>query len=182
MTHLVCEQLPCSGVGPVLDSTIQEWEWQDMPPLNTLPVVMLSEVRRLLFDEAGEEYSIEFLYNLPLETETGSCWLVRARPTEDSFEVAGLFWTIPLNEDCVRITAFAVKEELQRMGYGTECWKRFLRIASNNGYKDIQLEVRTDNHTATQFYLRRGLEEAGLLPNYYTNGAGYLMKGKIQFD
>lgn len=65
------------------------------------------------------------------------------------------------------IALFAVEPGLQHRGVGSQLLAAFRQRAMMEGYRAIQLEVRTTNAGAVAFYQRRGFMPVENLPDFY---------------
>ncbi len=63
--------------------------------------------------------------------------------------VIGSISLVPVNKDLIKMRQFAVKEELQKKGIGTQLILHCEEWAKENGYKEIVLHARL---TAVPFY------------------------------
>jgi ribosomal-protein-alanine N-acetyltransferase len=75
-------------------------------------------------------------------------------------------------EDCPdtskgRVLNIAVRENLQRRGFGRSLIQHVFDSLAERGIKTAVLEVREGNLIAHRFYERMGMEELGRVPNYY---------------
>ena len=94
--------------------------------------------------------------------------------------VQGVFWATPFKDDIVRVAAFVLDAEVQRMGWGGQAWDIFVHAAWNLGYRRVQLEVKAENIDAQRFYEARGLTIQQELKGYYQSGLGYMMQGALR--
>lgn len=65
------------------------------------------------------------------------------------------------------ITNVAVKEDLRKKGIGHLLISEGIRIAKNEGIKDLTLEVRESNIYAISLYEKNGFENVGIRPGFY---------------
>lgn len=78
--------------------------------------------------------------------------------------------------DKARILMLAVKKQQQRRHIGSSLLIRFLSDMRNLGITEVELEVRTTNLIAIEFYKKQGFAIQETLPGFYQNGeAAYLM-------
>jgi ribosomal-protein-alanine N-acetyltransferase len=63
-----------------------------------------------------------------------------------------------------------VKERNWKQGIGTALLKVFLTEMKEHQIKRLDLEVRTTNHAALEFYKKQGFILRGILPQFYQNG------------
>ncbi|MBR6204346.1 MAG: GNAT family N-acetyltransferase [Candidatus Methanomethylophilaceae archaeon] len=74
------------------------------------------------------------------------------------------------------VSLFAVDEGCRGKGIGGQLLEAFRRRCFMDGFGVIQLEVRTSNVSAKDFYERRGFRVTELLPGFYNDGGdGYRM-------
>jgi len=92
-------------------------------------------------------------------------------------EIVGIFASIALDSDTVRIIVFAIDSKYQKRGFGKTCWNIFTSEIIQNSYNKIQLEVKSTNINAIKFYEQKGMKIYGEISNYYRDEIGYLMLG-----
>ncbi|MEE3083275.1 MAG: GNAT family N-acetyltransferase [Candidatus Thermoplasmatota archaeon] len=150
-------------------------EWTKCSPICNWSKSKLIEAYDLILDTTGESYSPERLRMLPLSEKIGS-WILQ----DEKSNLLGLLWVMELSNDSCRVLAFSVAKKFQRKGFGSKGWKLFSNSAKKNGFKTIQLEVRSDNAISIAMYRRRGLNPVGMISGYYGGQDGWLMLGNIR--
>ena len=150
--------------------------WVPTTSLNDWSPERLENVRKLIIKTTGEAYRIERLRLLPLDENFGR-WALT-----DGGSEKGILWAMRLSENCARVLAFSVCEDLQGRGFGAEGWRLFALAAKSFGIQTVQLEVRQDNHTAIHLYHNRGLRPRGTLTGFYRGHDGWLMLGPLHLD
>lgn len=74
------------------------------------------------------------------------------------------------------VSLLAVDSSVRRHGAGTSLLSALRRACMMEGIGTIQLEVRTGNAQAIEFYKRHGFVITESLPHYYNDGGdGYRM-------
>lgn len=69
--------------------------------------------------------------------------------------------------DEIQISNIAVSPERRRRGIGEEMMQRVLKMAKEEDYRRISLDVRISNKAAISLYEKFGFREAGRRKNYY---------------
>jgi ribosomal-protein-alanine N-acetyltransferase len=69
--------------------------------------------------------------------------------------------------DEIQISNIAVSPERRRRGIGEEMMQRILKMAKEEDYRRISLDVRISNKAAIGLYEKFGFREAGRRKNYY---------------
>ena len=69
-----------------------------------------------------------------------------------------------------RILMLSVSEKNRRQKIGSSLLIEFLKIMSNEKVKNIELEVRTDNKKAINFYMKHGFKIKGRIREFYQDG------------
>ncbi len=69
-----------------------------------------------------------------------------------------------------RILMLSVKERFRKQGIGKALLTAFLSEMKTHRVKRLDLEVRTTNHTALEFYKKQGFILREILPHFYQNG------------
>jgi ribosomal-protein-alanine N-acetyltransferase len=77
-----------------------------------------------------------------------------------------------------RIFTLAVKENYRNMGIGTSLMKRMCEIFKEKGVKQVSLEVRINNISAQQFYIKKGFVPIMIERGYYSDGEDSLVLTK----
>ena len=147
--------------------------WTQCPSLKEWNRERLEKVRKLILETTGETYDVERIQNLPLNEEFGR-WVLT-----DGKRDQGILWVMRLTNQCARVLAFSVTNELQGNGIGAEGWRKFAMTAKELGIRTVQLEVRQDNRVAIAMYHRRGLRPKGRIVGFYRGHDGWLMRGPL---
>ena len=76
-----------------------------------------------------------------------------------------------------RILMLAVRKPQQRQQIGSQLLMRFLNVVRTFGATMVELEVRTNNRVAIEFYRKHGFTIQDTLKHFYQNGdAAYQMR------
>jgi len=101
---------------------------------------------------------------------------VMARETPETFLVAiskqGIVGYVlaSLRKDFGHVLSIAVRREFRTRGVGAKLMAEILEVLRRKGIRRVDLEVRTSNHVAQEFYSKLGFREAGLIRKYYSDG------------
>jgi RimJ/RimL family protein N-acetyltransferase len=147
--------------------------WTPCPSLKEWSRERLVKIRELIIETTGETYEIERIQELPLNGEFGRWTLTDGKRDQ------GILWVMRLSNQCARVLAFSVANELQGNGIGAEGWRKFAIAAKALGIRTVQLEVRQDNAVAIAMYHRRGLRPKGRIVGFYRGHDGWLMRGPL---
>lgn len=124
---------------------------------------MIKEVNGEEILKFAENYFFDFkLLNDPFEKFYGYY--------NDSVLIGFISFSI-IYERC-EINYIAVDEKYRRKGIGSKLLKKVCLL---NDFRNISLEVRSDNDTAINFYLKNGFKNIAVRKKYYGNVDGYLM-------
>ncbi len=85
---------------------------------------------------------------------------------EDGGSISG-FAMMQFGDEFGHLSLLAVQPGKQRKGVATALLEWQLKSARVAGLVSINLELRTDNTSASAFYLHHGFVETVLLPDYY---------------
>ena len=153
--------------------------WRNGLSPSQLSLEWVQAVQHLFLDGTGEEYFIGSIQTLPVPSWDGNLMLL---DSEDMVPNAmrGLLWTTPFKQDTVRIVSFVLDSGARGKGWGSMAWNMLADNVLPLGYCNVQLEVRASNSRAISFYRNRGLVITQELHNYYRQGMGYVMRGKLQ--
>lgn len=95
-------------------------------------------------------------------------------------KIIGFIVGVKLISDDAKILMLAVSENIRRQNVGSDLFNSFLNEISKQKIKSVELEVRTDNVNAVNFYKKQGFEIIETLQNFYQNGENaYQMKKNI---
>ena len=79
-----------------------------------------------------------------------------------------------------KILMLAVYERYRRQGVGSSLTNEFLKELSSQNIQEVELEVRTGNTTAVDFYKKQGFSIVDKVTGFYQNGeSAYIMKKMI---
>lgn len=99
---------------------------------------------------------------------------------EKHHKIIGFIVGVPTSSENARILMLSISESQRRQNIGSELLKQFLKEASLQNIKKIELEVRTDNNKAIKFYQKHSFEIIDKLSKFYQNGEdAYTMKKTI---
>lgn len=153
-------------------------EWVPCPSPSDLTSSECQTVLDLFWNETGEVYSETTVRLLPVPAWSGNMMLVNKEHEQPVIE--GVLWATPFKDDIVRIAAFVLHRRHQGKGWGTLAWERFVKTMVDEGYGQVQLEVKAANHRAQAFYQQRGMSIQRELVGYYASGLGYMMRGPLR--
>lgn len=98
---------------------------------------------------------------------------------ELNHKIIGFLVGIPLN-NTLKILMIAVSTKNRKQKIGTNLIKQIINEAKNKNIKKIELEVKTDNKTATEFYKNQGFKITNKITKFYQNGENaYTMEKEI---
>ena len=156
------------------NQNLMDARWCLGPSPKSLDDATVEVIKQLFLDQTGERYARASVKSLPIPEWGGNLVLL-----DENNMIRGLLWANKFNEKRVRIVAFAIDSDYKGNGYGSQAWDILVDAARSDGHSEIQLEVRSDNQFAIDFYRKRGLEIVNTLEGYYNAGIGYVMRGTI---
>ena len=148
--------------------------WVPCPTPSELTGTDCQTVLDLFWNETGEVYTETSVRLLPIPEWPGNLMLIDQASPQPTIE--GVLWATPFKDDIVRIAAFVLHDRHQGQGWGSRVWAKFVESMLQEGYGQVQLEVKAANHRAQSFYQRRGLTVQTELVGYYSSGLGYMMR------
>ena len=89
---------------------------------------------------------------------------------EKTGKIIGFIIGVKTAKDCSRILMLGVSELNRRQKIGSSLLNEFLKIMLNEKVKYVELEVRTDNIKAKNFYLKHGFKIKGRIKEFYQDG------------
>lgn len=99
---------------------------------------------------------------------------------EKDHKIIGFIIGVKINENLAKILMLSVSELFRKQKIGFSLLNRFLKEIANNGIKNIELEVRTDNRKAIKFYKNNGFIIKEKIPEFYQDGSNaYTMKKQL---
>ena len=87
---------------------------------------------------------------------------------ELNHKIIGFLVGIPLN-NTLKILMIAVSTKNRKQKIGTNLLKQITNKAKNKNLKKIELEVRTNNKTAIEFYKNQGFKISNTITKFYQN-------------
>ena len=92
----------------------------------------------------------------------------------------GFLIGIKTTPNTARILMLSVKNNNRKQGIGSALLKQFLLEMKNYQIKQVELEVRTANQSALEFYIKQGFMLQGKLRQFYQNGEdAYYMRKEL---
>lgn len=98
---------------------------------------------------------------------------------EKDGKIIGFIIGIKTASDHVRILMLGVSTNHRKKKVGTNLIKRFFEIMYENKVGKIDLEVRTNNDIAIQFYKKMGFDIVDVIPMFYQSGEDAYTMSKI---
>jgi len=99
---------------------------------------------------------------------------------EKHHKIIGFIVGVPIRSENARILMLSISESQRRQNIGSKLLEQFLKEATLQNIKNIELEVRTDNNKAIKFYQKHGFDITEKLSKFYQNGEdAYTMKKTI---
>ena len=89
---------------------------------------------------------------------------------EKAHKIVGFIIGVKTATDSSRILMLAVSEKNRRKKIGSTLLNEFLKIMINEKVKYVELEVRTDNDIAKNFYIKYGFKIKGKIKDFYQDG------------
>ncbi len=133
-------------------------------PDDMIPVVKLAS------ETLPENYNPS-LFNYFYETFPDGLWVA-----ENLNKIIGFIIGVKISEEKGRILMLSIAEKNRRENIGTALLKSLLKELVQHNVRHIELEVRTDNKKAIQFYQKQGFKIVETIKNFYQNGEpAYLM-------
>ena len=90
---------------------------------------------------------------------------------ENAHKIIGFIVGIKINPTMAKILMLSVSKLYQNKKIGTELLMYFIEKLSKENIKIIELEVRTDNKKAINFYKKNGFKIKEKVKEFYQNGA-----------
>ena len=131
----------------------------------------ITSVRREFLEEICEIERESFSAPYPPHVFT-----VMTKETPETFLVAiskqGIvgYVLVSLRKEGGHVLSIAVRRDFRRRGVGTELMAEVLKVLLRKNVTRVDLEVRTSNHAAREFYGKLGFRETGLIRKYYGDG------------
>ncbi len=129
---------------------------------------------KIAHETLTERYNPTF-FNYFYESFPEGFWIAEKHHKPIAF-IAG---TITDNENA-KILMLSVTKQYRQQNIGANLLKQFLKETTLKKIKQIELEVKTDNQKAIEFYKKHGFDIIKIIPKFYQNGEdAYLMRKKI---
>lgn len=143
--------------------TIRHVQVNDIFPVITLAFNTLPErYNPAIFNQIYESFSEGFFVALINQT------------------VIGFLIGIKIKTNIVRILMLSIKKKYRKQGIGSMLISQFLSEMKNLSVNQVELEVRTTNRIALEFYKKHGFIKQEKLYRFYQNGENaYRMSKKL---
>jgi len=105
------------------------------------------------------------IFNYFYETFPDGLWVA-----ERLNKIIGFIIGVKISGEKARILMLSVIEKQRRQNIGTTLLKNLLKEFAKHNVRHIELEVRTDNKKAIQFYQKQGFKIVDTIKNFYQNG------------
>ena len=89
---------------------------------------------------------------------------------EKAHKIVGFLIGVKTTVDTSRILMLSVSKANRRQKIGTLLLNEFLNLISKEKVKSVELEVRTDNYKAKNFYMKHGFRIKGKIKEFYQDG------------
>lgn len=87
---------------------------------------------------------------------------------EINHKIIGFIVGIPMNNN-LKVLMISVNQQYRKQKIGTSLIKQITEKAKIQNIKKIDLEVKTDNRTAIQFYKKQGFKVTNIIKEFYQN-------------
>ena len=95
-------------------------------------------------------------------------------------KIIGFAIGVKTNIDTAKILMLSVSEKYRKQNIGSSLLTYFIKVILAENIKNIELEVRTDNKKAINFYQKHGFIKVRKLTEFYQNGKdAYTMKCEL---
>jgi len=99
---------------------------------------------------------------------------------EKHHKIIGFIVGVIVSQENAKILMLSISESQRRNKIGSELLDQFIKETTLKNIKKIELEVKTDNDKAINFYQKHGFNITNELKNFYENGeTAYSMKKNI---
>ena len=99
---------------------------------------------------------------------------------EKHHKIIGFIVGIKTIENIAKILMLAISKDCRRQGIGSLLINQFLKQVILHNVIHVELEVRTSNISAIDFYKKHGFETIDHIKNFYQNGEdAYIMKKEL---
>jgi ribosomal-protein-alanine N-acetyltransferase len=96
---------------------------------------------------------------------------------EKNRKIVGFIIGTKTSHDTVRITMLAVNKDYRRQGFGSNLLINLLKKLAEKNISQVDLEVKTDNNAAINFYKKHGFTITDNVPSFYKSGEdAYIMR------
>ncbi|UCD13435.1 MAG: ribosomal protein S18-alanine N-acetyltransferase [Thermoplasmatales archaeon] len=145
------------------------FEIRQVQPIDIFPVI------KIAYESLPERYS-PMIFNKFYESFSEG-FLV----AEKAKKIVGFIIGIKTSNETVRIPMLAVHKNYRRQGVGSALITQMLKKLRLQNIQHIDLEVKTSNTAAIQFYKKHGFVITENIPSFYQTGEdAYIMKRELQ--
>jgi ribosomal-protein-alanine N-acetyltransferase len=99
---------------------------------------------------------------------------------EEAHKIVGFLIGVRVTTENAKVLMLSVSKQHRKQGIGSELLIRFLKEISKKKVKIVELEVRTDNEKAINFYRKHGFIIKAKIKGFYQNGkTAYTMSKQL---
>jgi len=99
---------------------------------------------------------------------------------EKAHKIVGFLIGVRITTENAKVLMLSVSKQYRKQGVGSELLIRFLKETSKKKVKIVELEVRTDNKKAIDFYRKHGFITKAKIKGFYQNGkTAYTMSKQL---
>ena len=99
---------------------------------------------------------------------------------EQYHKIIGFIAGLKTVDGIAKILMLAISQKYRKQGIGSALLTKFLKEILLKNIKQVELEVRTNNTTATNFYKKHGFNITDTITGFYQNGEdAYIMRKRI---
>ena len=99
---------------------------------------------------------------------------------EKLHKIVGFIVGVKTTLDTARVLMLSVAKQHRRYGIGGILLAQFLKEATLQNIKQVELEVRIDNKQAIKFYQKHSFDIINIITDFYQNGENaYLMRRAV---
>lgn len=98
---------------------------------------------------------------------------------EIAHKIIGFLIGVKINQEKAKILMLSVSENYRKQNIGSELLMRFLKEMEIEKVRVLELEVRTDNQKALEFYMKHGFNIKHKITEFYQNGENAYTMEKV---
>lgn len=130
--------------------------------ISNMTISDFKNISPILISDFDAFWSCQTLYS---ELNNPNSYYIVAKASTEIVGFAGIWKSV----DDIHITDIVVKKDFRKKGIGSLLLEKLISMTKELKFKELTLEVNSNNEPAKKLYLKFGFKELGVRKRYYNN-------------